>query len=238
MPHLPEATPLLLDLDGTLVDSLEDIRGSLNHVRALLGLGPATASAVRRWIGDGAAVLLDRGLAPLLDRPDPQWTPAALREAFVAHHREQCTVNVVPYPGVAATLERWRAAGHPLAVVTNKPEELAHRVLAHVGLATCIDAVVGGDTLPGARKPSPAPLEHAIALLRAAGRPTERRAWMIGDGIPDVRAGRAFGAFTVAVTYGYRAPAELAVEGPDGWWHEFGGPTLDTAAPTLDPPPP
>lgn len=234
---IPPGTPLLIDLDGTLVDSLEDIRASLNHARALAGLEPAASDQVRDWIGDGAALLLDRGLRPALDRADSPWTPDAIRAAFVVHHREQCTATVTPYPGVAAALDRWREDGHPLAVVTNKPEELARRVLAHVGLAEHFDAVVGGDSASD-RKPSPAPLAWALEQLAAAGKDIDPRPWMIGDGIPDVRAGRAFGAFTVAVTYGYRSPAELAREGPDAWWPQFGGPTLDSPPDSLDPPQP
>ena len=160
-----------------------------------------------------------------------------MREAFITHHRAQCTATVTPYVGVAAALDDWRARGHPLAVVTNKPEELARRVLAHVGLADRFDVIVGGDTASD-RKPSPAPLACALERLSALGMDTTPQAWMVGDGIPDVRAGRAFGAFTVAVTYGYRSPAELARERPDAWWFQFGGPTLDSPPDSLDPPQP
>ena len=225
---IPRDAPLLVDLDGTLVDSIEDIRASLNHVRARVGLPEAPLDAVRDMIGDGARTLLDRGLAH--GTPDAV-EPATLLRWFVAHHQHQCTVHATPYPGVLDTLRQWRHEARVVAVVTNKPEALARRLLDHLEMADLVDAVVGGDTTKE-RKPDPLPLHHALDLLNASPGTTP---WMIGDGIPDLRAGRAAGARTLAVTYGYRDAQQLALERPDFWWSQFGGPVLETAPTTRDP---
>ena len=207
-------TAILLDLDGTLVDSLADIAASLNHVRREHGLAPLPAAAVREMVGDGAGKLLERGLADLEDPPRP-------RDAFAiyeAHHHDQCTREVVPYPGVVETLQRWHAAGIALGVVTNKPERFARRILEHLDLDRYFGAVVGGDTTTE-KKPSPVPLRAALAIL---GRP-DGDVLMVGDGLQDLQAGKAAKVATAAVLYGFRPPELLRAEGADEYWERFGG---------------
>lgn len=211
--------PFLFDLDGTLCDTLADIAASANHVRASHGLPPAPLAALRAMIGDGALTLLRRALADL--RPQPPPDDACWQRAWTLyqeHHAVQCTVHAQPYPGVRAHLERWAGAGHPLAVVTNKPERFARPILHHVGLADLLPVVIGGDTLPQ-KKPDPAPLREA---LRRLGQP-DRSGTMVGDGETDLRAGRAAGLRTIAVLYGYRPEAALRAVGADEYWTRFGG---------------
>lgn len=213
---MPVRPAFLFDLDGTLADTLPDLAASTNHVRGLYGLPPVDDALVRRFVGDGARTLLRRALAGL---PEPP-SDAVLDEAFaryVAHHTAQCTRLTVPYPGVRSHLEALRERGHPLAVVTNKPERFAVPVVAHVGLADLLPVVVGGDTA-ARKKPDPAPLRHALALL---GRPTDG-AVMVGDGLQDLRAAKTLGVGTIACLYGYGDPDELRREGADGYWVAFG----------------
>jgi phosphoglycolate phosphatase len=205
--------PLLLDLDGTLVDSLADIAASANHVRAAFGLGPLGNDAVRGMIGDGAALLIERALAELDEPVDV----AAAWPIYDEHHRQQCTDTVTPYPGVVACLEAWQGSGRKLAVVTNTPERFARQILEHLGIDGYFQAVVGGDTTRS-RKPDPAPLHAALELLEAV--PSE--AWMVGDGIQDLRAGRAAGTRTIAALYGFRDAESLRAEGADCFWSAFG----------------
>ena len=221
MPRVTTRTAFLFDLDGTLADTLPDLAASTNHVRGSFGLPPVDLHAVRAFVGDGARTLLRRALAGL----DEPLTDALIDDAFeryVAHHREQCTRLTVPFPGVREHLERLRHDGHALAVVTNKPERFAIPVIAHVGLAELLPVVVGGDTLPH-KKPDPAPLVHALARLEApvAG------ATIVGDGLQDLRAGKAAGLFTVACLFGYGDPEALRAEGADAWWSAFGRPEPD-----------
>lgn len=210
---MPEP-PLLFDLDGTLVDSLPDIAASVDYVRRQHGLPPLRDEGVRPLVGDGLARLLERAL------PDLDATARAEAEAtYRAHHVEQCTRLVRPYPGARAHLERWRGAGWPLAVVTNKPIAFATRVLVACGLAPLFQAVIGGDSTP-ARKPDPTPCHAALDALgmpRGVGT-------MIGDGVQDLRAGRAAGLRTIAALFGYRPEAELRAEGADAYWAGFGVP--------------
>jgi phosphoglycolate phosphatase len=122
------------------------------------------------------------------------------------------------FPGVADHLERLHAAGHPLAIVTNKPERFAVALAGHLGLAAWVPVVIGGDTLER-RKPDPLPVLEA---LRRLGCPPGRGT-MVGDGETDLRAGRAAGLRTVACLFGYRAEAELRQIGADEYWTRFGG---------------
>ncbi|MBK8974704.1 MAG: HAD-IA family hydrolase [Planctomycetes bacterium] len=208
---------ILLDLDGTLVDSLADIAASANHVRAAFDLPPLPAAAVRRMIGDGARKLLERSLA---DAAAPPSIETALG-VYEAHHAEQCTAAVRTYPGVAEQLERWRGENRALAVVTNKPERFARRIVEHLHLDRFVGVIVGGDTTPE-RKPSPVPLRAALAML---GRPAGVL-WAVGDGLQDLRAGRAAGLRTVAALYGFGDPDALRAEGADVYWDRFGATEL------------
>lgn len=211
--------PFLFDLDGTLVDSLPDIAASCNHVRSHHGLSAAPLDLVRSFVGDGARTLLRRALHDVLPEDPTAAEPflTAAFERYCDHHAVQCTSAVRLYPGVRAHLERFAAAGHGLAVVTNKPERFARPIVAHTGLADLLSVVVGGDTLRQ-RKPDPAPLAHALAQLgwRAAG------ATMVGDGVQDLRAGKALGLRTIGCLYGYGDPAALRAAAADGYWRAFG----------------
>jgi len=213
---MPEP-PLLFDLDGTLVDSLPDIAASVNHVRAAFALPALPLDAVRGMVGDGVSALLARALPGM-----PDALPRALA-LYRAHHAEQCTALVRPFPGVRAALAAWQARGFPMAVVTSKPAPFAERVLERVGLRGFFAAVVDGDAVQK-RKPDPEPCLLALRLLGAApGRGT-----MIGDGVQDLRAGKAAGLRTVAVLHGYGDPAELRAAGADEYWPAF--PAVGTAS--------
>ncbi len=185
---------MLLDLDGTLVDSLADITASVDHVRAAYGLAPLGASRVRAMVGDGAARLLARALADLEPVPPLE----ELWPRYEAHHEEQCTRLVRPYPGVVDALHRWRRSGVRTAVVTNKPERFSHKLLAGLGMSASFAAICGADTF-AFRKPDPRHLTETIAMAGAdAG-----RAVMVGDSRTDIDTAKAAGIPVVAVDFGY-----------------------------------
>jgi phosphoglycolate phosphatase len=207
-----DAVAALFDLDGTLIDSLADIAASTNHVRACFGLDPLPEHRVRRMIGDGARVLLERALTDAPEHVDP----AEAWPIYAAHHEEQCIREVRPYPGAEDCLHRWHHEGRRLAVVTNKPERFATRVLDHLGLLGCFGTVIGGDTLT-AKKPDPEPLRRALQDLRA----DPREALMVGDGVQDLRAGKAAGLRTAAALYGFHDAGVLRAEGADEYWVAF-----------------
>lgn len=215
------APAFLFDLDGTLADTLADIAESANEVRRRHDLPPVGEDVVRAWVGDGARALLRRALAEVLRNEAETAVEARLDAAFAEyaeHHAGQCTRLVRPYPGVREHLEELAAAGHPLAVVTNKPARFAVPIVEHLGLAGLLPVVVGGDSAP-ARKPDPAPLRFALERLGAA----PAGAVMVGDGIQDLRAGRALGLRTIACLFGFTAEDRLRREGADVYWSRFGG---------------
>lgn len=188
---------LIFDLDGTLIDSAPAIGQALNRLLAERRRTAVTDDMVRRFIGDGARRLVERGFAATgAALPAAEAGPAVVRflDLYAAIPAEPSCV----YPGVPETLERLAGAGHPMGLCTNKPLAITRSVLAEVGLATFFGVVVGGDSLPQ-RKPAPEPL---LAVARGLGRPAEG-AVMVGDGPNDVAAARAAGSRIVAVSYGY-----------------------------------
>ena len=213
------ATAFLFDLDGTLADTLPDIASTTNHVRARFDLPPVDDDTVRSFIGDGARALLLRALRDVL--PDPGAArDRRLDEAYALyteHHDGQCTQRTTLFAGARDHVERLRRDGCALAIVTNKPERFAIPVARHLGLDDCFPVVVGGDTV-APKKPDPAPLRFALQQLGAEG----ARVTMVGDGLQDVRAGKAFGARTIACLFGYADPDALRTEGADEYWRAFG----------------
>ena len=194
------APTLLLDLDGTLVDSAPDLAACLNRLLASRGFAPLAPTAVVAMIGDGVGMLLQRGFAARDAVPDAQ----ALAD-FMADYAAHLADATRPYPGAAAALARLRGAGWRLGVCTNKPEALARGVLAATGLLPAIAAIGGGDSFP-VRKPDPGHLRATLA--RAGGDPA--RAVMAGDHRNDILAARGAGLPSVFAAWGYGTPEMAA----------------------------
>jgi phosphoglycolate phosphatase len=190
----------IFDLDGTLVDSLDDLHASVNHALRAVGLPPRTRAEVHGFVGEGARVLLARAVAPadhLLEPALQAWRP---------HYEAHCLDRTRLYPGVAALL----AAAPPertLAVHTNKPGSMARKILAGLGVLPRLAEVLGGDEAP--RKPDPA---GTLALMARAGA-TAAGTVFVGDSRVDAETARAAGVPFVAVTWGFGARAELAALG-------------------------
>ena len=187
----PQTPALVLDLDGTLVDSLPGITACLNEV---LAPGPAyTPAEVRPMIGDGVAALLHRAWAAR-GMPGNTAVLAAYTERYTARAGQGDTL----FPDVADTLRalqgEWR-----LAVCTNKTEAAARVLLDRLGLGDLFAAVGGGDSFP-VRKPDP---RHLLDTLSAAG---GGRAVMVGDHHNDIRAARGAGLPCIFAAWGYGTP--------------------------------
>lgn len=195
---------LIFDLDGTLVDSLADLRVSVNLVLAEAGRPERSLEEVRGMVGDGLPRLLARAFGGDLEEA----AAASALEAFHRHYQPRVLEHSRPYPGIERVLDAARE--HPLAVVSNKPETFVRPIVEGLGWGPLFGAVVGGETYP-ARKPDPQPLLGALSDLGC--RP--ERALMIGDGLPDLRGGRAAGMRTCAVGWGFRSREDLLAEGPD-----------------------
>jgi phosphoglycolate phosphatase len=196
---------VLFDLDGTLVDSAPDIAAALNAALAELGQPTYPVSTVTTYVGDGARKLVERAAAPT-----PEVDQDRLLERFKAQYAAHVCVSTRVYPGVLEALDAFAARGVPLAVVTNKPGDLARALLRALLIADRFADVVGdGDGYP--RKPSPE-IAQAVCARHAVA-PAD--ALLVGDGLPDVRLARAAGCPVAAVTWGYTARDALAAEKPD-----------------------
>jgi phosphoglycolate phosphatase len=185
---------LVFDLDGTLVDSAPDIAAAVNALFAELSLPAVELALIRRMIGDGAPVLLERALAHV----GAAHTVADLMPRFSIHYGENAVRLTTVYPAVVETLTYLRDRGCRLGVCTNKPIGPTRAVLAALGLDTLIEAVVGGDSLPQ-RKPAPEPL---LAVIRALDG-TPDNAVLIGDSAVDLACAEAAGVPAIIIPSGY-----------------------------------
>jgi phosphoglycolate phosphatase len=190
------APVLVLDLDGTLVDSLPDLAAALNRLLAARGLAALPVPAIGRMVGDGTPTLIARGFAAHQREPDGE-AVADFMADYLAHVADETR----PYPGVAATLDTLQGAGWRFAVCTNKPEAAAHAVLRTLGLDHYFAAIGGGDSFP-VRKPDPAHLRATLA--RAGGSP--QHAVMAGDHVNDVKAAHGAGLPCIFAEWGYGPP--------------------------------
>jgi phosphoglycolate phosphatase len=211
------ARGVIIDLDGTLVDTVEDLAAAGNGMLARLGRDPFPVERIAGWIGKGAEVLVHRLLTGSGDgRVSTQRVSDALSNFLELYAIENGRRSRV-YPAVADVLDEWRARGLRLACVTNKPRAAALCLLESTGLAGRFDLLVGGDEL-ARRKPDPLPMLHVCDRFRIA--PREMIA--IGDSLNDSRAARAAGIPAVLVTYGYNEGEPLTADDADLLVHDFG----------------
>ena len=193
----------LFDLDGTLVDSLADIQAALDRLMAAQSRPGFTREEVRKMVGDGVPVLIQRACAARSLAPSPMLTAE-----FLADYEARAAEVTRPFPGMVAALEVLKAAGWRMAVCTNKPERAAIAVLEQGGLAPFFETVGGGDSFP-VRKPHPG---HPLAILARMGA-TPGAAVLVGDHHNDTRAARAAGMAAVFAAWGYGEP-EMAEGAP------------------------
>jgi phosphoglycolate phosphatase len=198
----------LFDLDGTLIDSREDISRCLNAVLARLKLPAMTTDKVLRYVGDGIEMLIRGALRVSTGiEPDEDQIAAGIR-FMLDEYATQLVVHSSLYPGVRETLASLGDAR--FAVISNKNEDLSRRILAEFGLADQFCIILGGNSLPR-RKPDPEPLREA--MLRCGATPGETV--MVGDSPTDILAGKAAGVITCGVTYGFRTREDLQAAGAD-----------------------
>jgi phosphoglycolate phosphatase len=202
----------LLDLDGTLLDSVPDLATAANAMRVELGMGVLREDVIATFVGKGVDRLVQRALAGAQDHGELD--PALFERARTSFFRHYHLVNgdkAVVFDGVMEGLKAMRELGLKLAVVTNKPTEFTLPLLQRTGLAGFFQAAVCGDTC-ARKKPDPQPVLHACALL---GVPPER-AVTIGDSINDAQAGRDAGTRVLVVPYGYNEGVDVRTLEVDG----------------------
>lgn len=190
---------VLLDLDGTLLDTIDDIATALNQTLTEQGIGSLPTSQVRDLVGRGVPILIEQAVARL-GVSAGSYDPTVLLDRLRFHYRRrlagESTARV--YPGVVEGLGKLQALGLGLAVVTNKERQAAIDLLESAALGDWVQVVVGGDSCRH-RKPDAQPLLFACAALQVE----PARALMVGDSITDVLAARAAGLPVVCVPYGY-----------------------------------
>jgi len=205
--NLPPA--VVFDLDGTLVHSAPDLHAALNRLMVDEGRRALDLQEVVLMIGDGVPKLVERGFKATGDLPGADYLADAVKR-FLADYEIHATVLTKLFPDVVETLTALKESGCRLGVCTNKPEAATLEILTELGIRDKIDAVVGGDTLDGVRKPDP---RHLQAVLERLGVAPDA-AVMVGDNPNDVASARNAGVRVIAVTFGYSrvAPTELGAD--------------------------
>jgi phosphoglycolate phosphatase len=197
---------LVFDLDGTLIDSAPDIAAAANALLGELGKAPLELAAIKRMIGDGAPVLLERALAAA----GIEEAAAGFMPRFKILYEAASTDRTVLYPKVREILEDFRREGRRLALCTNKPEAATRLVLRHFGLEALFSAIIGGDSLTE-RKPAKEPL--LAAIRQAGGGDVLGSTIMVGDSYTDLATARAAGVDAVIIPSGYGRTAEAQSQG-------------------------
>lgn len=187
------------DLDGTLVDSAGDLGAALNHALVLAGRAPVSLEAARTYVGGGTRVMLERALAAN-GGPLPEDRFEALLPQLVDYYAEHIAVHSKLYPGVADMVQGLAERGVKLALVTNKLERLAVKLLDALNMSRHFYTIIGGDTLGhGRAKPAP-DLLHL--MVERSGLTAPRSAY-VGDTIYDSKAAQAAGLPVILVDFGF-----------------------------------
>jgi len=190
---------LLLDLDGTLVDSVPDIVAALNRMGKARGFAPFDRAEIVPMVGDGTRSLLQKAFAARNTPFDP-----TVEAPYVVDYTAHSTDETKPFPDVIETLRRFADAGWKLAVCTNKPVAPTHAVLAALGLTPFLSAIGGGDSFP-TRKPDPG---HVLGTLELAGGRADA-AVMVGDHHNDVLSATGAHVPCIFAAWGY-GPLSMA----------------------------
>jgi phosphoglycolate phosphatase len=198
---------LVFDLDGTLVDSKQDLASSVNAMRREMGLPPLPLDLIGSYIGHGVTLLVRRSLGAHATAENVEKGLAF----FLAYYHDHMLDSTAPYPGVAEALERLR--GHKMAVLTNKPVNFSREMLTRLGFAPYFAYIYGGNSFPK-KKPDPIGLHTLMTELQVSARET----LMVGDSDTDILTGRNAGVWTCGVTYGFGAhtlqqvPPDLVID--------------------------
>lgn len=201
---------ILLDLDGTLIDSVPDLAFCVDAMMERLGRPPHGEAAVRNWVGNGVERLVQRALIGQLEGEPGATDYERAYPIFVELYRQNTSGRSVLYPGVREGLDYLTKEGYPLGCVTNKAAQFTEPLLRDLGVRGAFDIVISGDSLPR-KKPDPMPLLHAAEHFGVS----PRDALMVGDSVSDVKAARAAGFAIACMTYGYNHGRDIREAGPD-----------------------
>jgi phosphoglycolate phosphatase len=203
---------IIFDLDGTLIDSAEDLAISTNATRAHFGLGPLDPSIINSYVGNGAAVLVRKAMG--------KGAPDALVEQalafFLRYYRTHALEHTRFYPGIKEALQELSERGHALSVLTNKPVRISRDILSALGVGPLFLRVYGGDSFT-AKKPDPI----GVTTLISDANTQEANAVVVGDSGVDVQTARNAGVRSIGVAWGFQPeafevfPPDMVVQRPE-----------------------
>jgi len=186
---------LIFDLDGTLIDSRLDLAHAVNATRAEAGRGPLPHEQIFSFVGNGAPVLIQRAMGP--EATDDEVRGAL--EFFLDYYRHHALDHTVLYPGVLESLHRLHLAGAQLAVLTNKPVRISHRIMEGLGVSHLFFQIYGGNSFEHKK-----PHRIGIDTLRSEVKAPPEDTWMVGDSYVDVQTARNAGVASCGVKYGFQ----------------------------------
>jgi len=195
---------VMIDLDGTLINTAPDLADSVNIMLERMGREPWPLDKVSTWIGNGVSRLVKRALTDSMQDEPPADDYERGYALFLEAYGENVSAKSRPYPGVVEGLDALKAAGYHLACVTNKAEAFTRPLLKDLALDGYFELVVSGDSLPR-KKPDPLPLTHACGFFGI----TPDKGILIGDSANDVKAAHAAGMPVICVDYGYNQGVDL-----------------------------
>ena len=210
---------LIFDFDGTLIDSVPDLADATNTMLTQLGKPTYTLDTIKEWVGNGSRLLIERALVGKTEVAKSALTKAEADHAeqlFFAAYAEHDASKTISYPDVNEGLKTLQDAGFTLALVTNKPIRFVPNILDGLGWTPLFNMVLGGDSLP-VKKPDPTPLLEVCKTLNF--KPTQ--AFMIGDSINDISAGKNAGIDTIGLSYGYNYGKDIRDSSPDQVFDNF-----------------
>lgn len=201
---------ILIDVDGTLVDSVPDLAYCVDEMMKALDMPVHGEAKVREWVGNGVERLTRRALIGKLDgEPDDALFDKAY-PIFLDLYAENTSKRSCLYPGVKEGLDYMQAQGYKLGCVTNKVAQFTHPILKDLGIFDRFDIIISGDTL-AKKKPDPLPLLHGAEHFGVK----PENAMMLGDSMSDVKAARAAGFQIICMSYGYNHGEDIRDYNPD-----------------------
>ena len=201
---------IMIDVDGTLVDSVPDLAYCIDEMMQKLGLQKWGEAKVRHWVGNGVPKLVERALTGELEgRPIKEVFDIAY-PIFLDLYEDNSAERSYLYDGVREGLDYLKSQGYQLGCVTNKSEQFTHPLLKVLGIFNDFKIIISGDTL-AKRKPDPMPLLYCAEHFKL--KPEE--CLMLGDSVSDVKAARAAGFDIICMSYGYNHGNDIGDENPD-----------------------
>ena len=201
---------ILIDVDGTLVDSVPDLAYCVDEMMKQLDMPVHGESEVRNWVGNGVERLVRRALIGQLEgEPDEALFEKAY-PIFLDLYAVNTSQRSCLYPGVKEGLDYMKAAGYTLGCVTNKAAQFTIPLLKDLGIHDDFENIVCGDTL-AKKKPDPLPLLHSAEVLGVK----PESSLMLGDSVSDVKAARAAGFQIICMSYGYNHGVDIRESSPD-----------------------